>query len=120
MAANRALALAARDGLCAALGIATPAPEAMIGSMAAVPLPGPVAAPDRDPLGTRLYERHRIEVPIVGFPVPAALDPGGDPAQRLVRLSAAPYNVAADYDRLAEALTTELEAEATLPGRGGR
>jgi isopenicillin-N epimerase len=119
MAAGRALALEARDRLCAALGIAAPAPDTMIGSMAALPIPGPVAAPDRDPLGLRLYERHRIEVPIVGFPVPAALDPGRDPARRLVRVSAAPYNVAGEYDRLAEALVAELEAEATLGRRGG-
>ena len=39
MAANEALARPGRDRLCAALGIAPPAPDAMLGSMAAVPLP---------------------------------------------------------------------------------
>ena len=40
MAANRALALEARDRLVTALGGPLPAPDALIGSMAAVPIPG--------------------------------------------------------------------------------
>jgi hypothetical protein len=92
----------------------------MIGSMASLPIPGPVAAPDHDPLGTRLFERHRIEVPVGGFPVPAALEPGRGPGRRTVRISAAPYNRADQYERLADALLVELEAEATLRRRDGR
>ena len=40
MAANHALALEARDVLAAALGIDPPAPDAMLGAMAALPLAG--------------------------------------------------------------------------------
>ena len=40
MATNHALALGGRDRLVAALGIAAPAPDSMIGSMATIPIPG--------------------------------------------------------------------------------
>src|SRR5271165_5330546 len=41
MAANRSLALKARDLLCSTFGTTAPAPDAMIGSIASVPLPVP-------------------------------------------------------------------------------
>jgi isopenicillin-N epimerase len=104
MAHNRATALAARDGLCAALGVRPPAPDAMIGSLAAVPLPpGFPPAPDgheRDPLHTVLFERFGIEVLVFTWPALAA---------RILRVSAQLYNTPADYGRLAAALT-ELRA----------
>ena len=112
MAANRALATSAREALCATLGIEPPAPATMLGSMAALPLPGLPAAPDADLLAARLFERHQIEVPIGPFPVAAALDEGALPGSRLIRISAAPYNDAGQYRRLAAALVEELAAEA--------
>jgi len=112
MTDDRALALAGRDRLCAALGVAPPAPDGMLGSMAVIPLPGAAAPPDEDPLAAALFERHRIEVPIIGLPVPAALGPGERARFRLVRISAAPYNRLAQYERLAAALVEELEREA--------
>jgi isopenicillin-N epimerase len=112
MDANHQLALSGRASLCRALGIDAPAPDAMIGSLAAVPLPGRPAPPDADPLALRLFEHHRIEVPIGGFPVPAALTDGDAGAARLLRISAAPYNRPEQYDHLAGALLEELEAEA--------
>jgi isopenicillin-N epimerase len=77
-----------------------PAPEEMIGSLAAVPLPEGAAGarPDAfaiDPLPRALFEQHRIEVPV--FPWPA-------PPRRLVRISAAIYNELAEYEALAAAL----------------
>jgi isopenicillin-N epimerase len=116
MAEGRELARIGRDRLCAALGIPPPVPDAMLGSMAAVPLPGRPAPPDEDPLAVALFERHRIEVPVIGFPVPAALNPGEPAGWRLIRISAAPYNRPDQYDRLATALVEELALEAGTRG----
>jgi len=103
-AANHALALAARDRLCAALGCEPPAPDAMLGSMAALPLPAargapPPPVPGLDALQERLWERHRIEVPVMLWPAWPA---------RLLRVSAQIYNSPEQYDTLAAALRSEL------------
>lgn len=97
---NRALALAARETLCAALEAPAPAPDSMIGSLAAVPLPdGDEGAPPSplltEPLQDALLERWRIEVPIVIWP---------RRPRRLVRVSAQLYNRPEQYERLARAL----------------
>ena len=104
MAANRGLALSARDVLCARLGIDPPAPDDMIGSMATLPLPGDPPDELIDPLTAALRERWAIEVPVFG---------GTAPRQRLVRISAQRYNQPAQYERLADALDEELALEAT-------
>lgn len=110
MAANAALARRARDVLCAALGQTAPTPDAMLGSMAAVPLPG--IAPTRaaaQRLQAELFDEDRIEVPIVPFPVPAAAGDTG-PAQLLVRVSAQVYNRPDEYTALADILARRLRA----------
>jgi len=58
---NRNLALEARDLLCESLGIASPAPDSMIGALAAIPLPASTESMSGpfDPLGRRLFERDR-------------------------------------------------------------
>jgi len=107
MAANHALALVGRDRVAAALGVDPPAPDAMLGSMAAVPLsmvPDEVAG---RALATALEAEDGIQVPIVGWPVPAARR-DDVPPRILVRMSAQRYNEPADYDRLAEALARRL------------
>jgi isopenicillin-N epimerase len=100
---NQELALRARDLLCETLEIEPPAPDAMLGSMAAVPLPDGTQseAPSLygDPLQDRLLYDHRIEVPIVPWPAPP---------KRVLRVSAQLYNVFEDYERLAEALLLHL------------
>jgi isopenicillin-N epimerase len=109
MAANAALAREGRDRVCAALGVPAPAPDAMLGSMAAIPLPtvGPtVAAAQR--LQAALFDEDRIEVPVLTFPVRAACPPGGGPALTLVRLSAQRYNRPEEYARLAERLAARV------------
>jgi isopenicillin-N epimerase len=99
---NHELALRARDLLCETLGIAPPAPDAMLGAMAAVPLPDGTQseAPSLygDPLQDRLLFEHGIEVPIVPWPAPP---------KRVLRVSAQVYNVFTDYEKLAEALPME-------------
>jgi isopenicillin-N epimerase len=96
---NHALACQGRDLLCAALGVAPPAPDAMLGSMAALPLPdaagqAPRSAFDPDPLHGAL-RAEGIEVPV--FPWPTW-------PRRLLRISAQRYNRLEEYRRLAGAL----------------
>ena len=103
MRRNRALALLARDLLCDALQIDRPAPDEMLGAMAAVPLPDGTqsSAPSLygDPLQDRLFSEHGIEVPIVPWPAPP---------KRVLRISAQLYNELADYEKLAAALRALL------------
>jgi isopenicillin-N epimerase len=101
MPMNHALALEARRILSDRLGIDVPCPENMVGSMAALPLPD-ASSGDPESLHTALQNDWRIEVPV--FPWPAA-------PKRLVRVSAQIYNHRAQYERLAEALTSELARE---------
>jgi isopenicillin-N epimerase len=107
MERNRALALAARRLLCAALQLPPPCPDEMIGSLAAVPLPDMAAAEvsrisnGLDPLRGRLLREHDIEVPV--FPWPA-------PPKRLLRVSAQLYNSLPQYERLVEVLKKVLSS----------
>lgn len=91
MRRNRELALRARDILVAALGISNPAPDAMLGSMAAVP----ISDGSMDELQDRLLHQHSIEVPIMPWP---------EPPKRLLRVSAQLYNDERDYLYLADVL----------------
>ncbi|HSN68615.1 MAG TPA: aminotransferase class V-fold PLP-dependent enzyme [Thermoanaerobaculia bacterium] len=106
MRRNHELALAGRDLLCRALGIAPPAPDDLLGSMASVPLPDgrSASAPSLygDPLQDALLETFEIEVPIVPWPAPP---------KRVLRISAQIYNTAAEYGYLCEALTKLLAEE---------
>ena len=110
LAANHALAVAGRDLIADALGVEAPAPDAMLGSMAALPVPG--VAPDAaDALHDALETEDRIQVPVGAWPVPAARDGDGEPTV-LVRISAQRYNELADYERLAAALRRRTQAAA--------
>ena len=105
---NRAKVLAGRERLCEALGQQPAAPESMIGSLAAVPLP---MSPPRlgkgqwtiDPLADRLFREHGIEVPVSDWPSPRC---------RLLRVSAQVYNEAGEYETLAALLPGLLADEA--------
>ncbi|HLU37740.1 MAG TPA: aminotransferase class V-fold PLP-dependent enzyme [Planctomycetota bacterium] len=94
---NRRLALEGRDILCRVLRIPPPAPDSMIGSLAAVPIPE--ASPgglDAD-LNHLLFDHHRIEVPVPVWP---------RWPKRLLRISAQAYNDRTQYERLASVLQT--------------
>jgi isopenicillin-N epimerase len=99
MRRNHELALRGRDILANALEIDAPAPDAMLGSMAALPLPDgqSMTAPALygDPLQDTLLFDYNIEVPIVPWP---------GPPKRLIRVSAQLYNEESDYEKLAKAL----------------
>jgi isopenicillin-N epimerase len=115
---NRDLALRARDLLCTALATTAPAPDAMIGSMASVPLPdvevaGRVQGVDLygDPIHDGLLARG-LQVMVTPWPQ----RPGDGPWRRLIRISAALHNDLDQFERLASALLevlTERPATAT-------
>lgn len=96
---NHALALRARDILIDALQIEKPAPDEMLGSMAAVPISDSVATTHslfgNDPLQDRLFDDYRIEVPVVLWP---------RWPKRVLRVSAQLYNDEREYQALAQAL----------------
>lgn len=95
---NRNLALFARRLLTGTLGIAAPSPESTIGALAAVPLgeaPTGASPFGGDELQVRLWQDHRIEVPIFHWPAPG---------HRVLRVSAQMHNDEDDYRRLVAAL----------------
>jgi isopenicillin-N epimerase len=106
---NRALALEARDLLCAVAGTPPPCPAEMIGSIASVVLPDGLTTEIGwrcpDPIQSKLFDQWNIEVPVMSWP---------SPPKRLIRVSAQLYNRRDHYVRLAEALTKELAAERCL------
>ncbi len=101
MQRNRALALEARQILCAALHIAPLCPDAMVGALAAMPLPDAQSVePPRsplylDPLQDELLSKYGIEVPVIPWP---------RPRHRVLRISAQLYNSRSQYEALAQAL----------------
>ncbi|MGH8023504.1 MAG: aminotransferase class V-fold PLP-dependent enzyme, partial [Limisphaerales bacterium] len=116
MARNRALALAARRILCAALQIHEPCPDEFIGSLAAIPLPDAASGAlprlplNEYPLQDALRQKHKIEVPIIPWPAPP---------KRLLRISAQLYNSLPQFKRLAGAVVEVLKAEKRSSGRHG-
>jgi isopenicillin-N epimerase len=100
MRLNHRKTLVARKVLCGSLGVPPPCPDELVGSMASIPLPeGTSMAADstgnNDPVHRELFERYRIEVPVIAWP---------SPPQRLIRVSAQLYNSAREYEALAQAL----------------
>lgn len=118
-ARNHALCLTARDALCDALGQARPAPDDLLGSMAAVPVPPtqhlPPSAVGLDPLQEALWASARIEVPVIPWPMVGAECAAEPKGGHLVRVSAHLHNTPADYARLVEALLSLTRAPAPPP-----
>jgi len=93
MRRNHELALRARDLICDRLGIDHPAPDAMLGSMAAFPLPDATKPPS--PFGDALHDElfaRGIEVPVQNWP---------QWPRRVLRISAQLYNELGEYEQLA-------------------
>ena len=100
MRRNRALALEARHVLATTLEVALPCPDSMLGSLATLPLPDATSVPgagylEIDPLQQALWDRHRIEVPILSWP---------KAGKRWVRISAQAYNTREQYEKLGRAV----------------
>lgn len=90
---NHAMVMQGRDILATALGATPPAPEEMIGSIAAIAIPED-RYPGVNALGVveSLHQQSSIEVPVSPWP---------SDQDRLLRMSAQQYNTLADYERLA-------------------
>lgn len=101
MERNRNLALQARSHIISEVGLQPVCSEDFVTSMAAFIIPGSPFFPDEDPLHTRLLERHGIQVPVQGWP---------PHNRRYLRISAHLYNSIDQYERLAEALKSELRS----------
>jgi isopenicillin-N epimerase len=110
MRANHELVVEGRQRIAQALGVQTPIPESMLGSMAMIRLPLP-PTPDGeiDALKASIVADERVEAPLHGWPVPAAREsPDALPDGLAVRISAQRYNEPADFDRLAAVLGRRL------------
>lgn len=105
---NRKMALTARQLLCEELDVSVPCPPQMIGSIAVVPLPNTATEHGETesipPLQNALFERSRIEVPVIPRPT--------EPKQ-LIRISAQIYNTPEQYEYLARALAELLIADSS-------
>jgi isopenicillin-N epimerase len=99
--ANKELIVRARKLLCEKLGVEALCPDALLGSMVTLPLPARFQGRPRqgkiDPEQSRLYDEFGIEVPFFRI---------GRPEKRYFRVSAQLYNSAADYENLANALSS--------------
>ena len=112
MAAQHGAAVAAVTRLAAALDVEPLAPEAMLGAMASVRLPG-VTSDEQAGAVKHALEDARIEIPVVGFPVRAARrGPAAAPSMVLVRVSTPVYVEPSDVDRLVEVLVPAVASVA--------
>jgi isopenicillin-N epimerase len=95
---NHDLIVRARAQLMDALDIAAPCPAEMLGAMATLPLPASmtIATPV---LYEALWRKHRIEAPVFEWPTP------GRP---MLRVCAQIYNDLPQYQKLADAVRSEL------------
>lgn len=92
---NHALAWSAREVVAAALGSSLHTPEAMIGSMVAIPLPETRAGNRVMGLQDYVLKTARIEIPVISW---------AGRAEGLLRYSAQLYNAPDEYAVLADAL----------------
>lgn len=102
MKRNHDLALEARQDLCQQFGVSVPAPESMIGTMAAVPMPHDLAEDfwerDRN-LYAELGNTWGIQIPVIPWM-------SGEQRHLILRFSVHLHNHREDYRKLAEAITS--------------
>jgi isopenicillin-N epimerase len=100
---NHLAAITARNLLISVLNIEAPVPDAMLGSLVAVPLPvtSPLADARWASLQRRLREQHHFELPVY---------PGPMKDSWILRISLQAYNNLSQIERLAEVLRNELNA----------
>jgi isopenicillin-N epimerase len=110
MWANHELVVEGRRRTAEALGVTPSIPESMLGSMAMIRLPiPPLPDAEIDALKASIVAEDRIEVPIHGWPVPAArATPDALPSAVVTRISAQRYNEPADFDRSADVLARRI------------
>jgi isopenicillin-N epimerase len=110
MRANHELVVEGRRRTAEALGVTPSIPESMLGSMAMIRLPiPPLPDTEIDALKASIVAEDRIEVPIHGWPVPAArATPDALPSAVVTRISAQRYNEPADFDRSADVLARRM------------
>lgn len=89
----RALALDAACRLAAAWRVELPAPDAMLGAMVTLPLPAALQGRNAAAIHDALWERWRVEVPVLEID-----------GRLWVRISGQVYNSLADYEVLADAV----------------
>lgn len=99
-ARNHDLVVRARALLMDALGLPAPCPPEMLGAMATLPLPATTRLP-APALYEALWRKHRIEAPVFDWPS------GGRP---MLRVCAQIYNDLSQYQRLANAVLSELRS----------
>ena len=95
---NHDLVIRARDLLADALGVQVPCPTEMLGAMATLPLP-PTTSMPATVLYEALWRKHRIEAPVFDW------SGSGRP---MLRICAQIYNDITQYQKLADAVTSEL------------
>ncbi len=114
MRRNRRHAIQCRDLLCDALGIYAPAPDSMLGSLVAVPLPprgSAAGTSEQDPLQRELRETHGFELPVFT---------SSDLDVRVLRIAFQAYNDVAQVERLAGVLRDELKMSSNKINNGLR
>jgi isopenicillin-N epimerase len=97
-ARNHDLVVRARALLMEALGLVAPCPAEMLGAMATLPLPASMSMP-APALYEALWRKHRIEAPVFDWP---------SPGRPMLRVCAQIYNDLSQYEKLAEAVQSEL------------
>lgn len=97
---NHEALLEARDLLCDEMGIDSPAPDSMLGSMLSIPIKG-LPVEQAPQLADRLRQQFRIEVPVYGGLKDAENRSLGT---SLMRISIQSYNDRGDVEKLVSAL----------------